>query len=78
MVRYGGTSDSELDERIFIRAVRENNVSKAEQLIESGISINCCGIDRDNCCNATTLYISAEYGHLDMVKLLVSRGADKE
>ena len=69
-------SDSELDEITFIRAVSENNLVKVQKMLDNGASVNTVGGDRERLSDATAIYIACEYGFLDMVKLLVSNGAD--
>jgi ankyrin repeat protein len=53
------------------RAAKENKVSMAELLIESGEDVN-----ESNDLGETPLYTACEYGNLEMVKLLIEKGAD--
>jgi ankyrin repeat protein len=71
-------SDSQLDNHIFVMAVKENNLTLVSQMLSDGQSSDTEGVDRDECTDATVLYIASEFGHLDMVKLLLNSGADIE
>lgn len=69
-------SDSSLDKITFIRAIRNNNLVKVQNMLDNDISVNAVGWDRDHVYIASALYIACEFGFVDIIKLLISNGAD--
>jgi|694.fasta_scaffold00964_33 ankyrin repeat protein len=55
----------------FISYVKKNDIAKVSQMLDKK-EVNINHIDQDK---NTALHIATEFGHSDMVKLLIQRGA---
>ena len=72
------------DSRALLRAVYANNRLVVETLVNDGMDVNYnpgrdCSLDPfDGRPSDTPLHAAAEGGHIDMVRLLLERGAKKE
>ena len=57
----------------LMTAARKGDVRKAEDVISEGANVNC----RDVTTNATPLTLASQNGHLNVVQLLLSKGANE-
>src|SRR4030095_5333613 len=67
---FGQTSKQELNDQFF-EAVRKGELANVTALLDKGVDVNAkfrYGM--------TALFKAAERGHVDIVKLLLARGAD--
>ncbi|CAD5229097.1 unnamed protein product [Bursaphelenchus okinawaensis] len=68
-----GLSVSDRDVRLFLKAVNDNDLIKAQEYLDKGVDVN----SKDSF-NWTALMIAAAEGHKEMVKMLIENGADDE
>jgi len=72
-LRAAGAKHGQLDkfESDLIQAAHDNNVAEARRLLDNGVNVNCSDYDK-----RTPLHVAVSDSNLDMVNLLLERGAD--
>ncbi len=68
---FFGTAASWAGDTPLIKAARHGYPQLVEPLLDAGAAI-----DARNTMTSTALVVAASYGHLDVVRLLIKRGAD--